>query len=60
MQTNKLFELVNTRATLDELNLDRRNARTYTLHDPIRWKAVIAAFKTHSGSSGGSTKHDYS
>ena len=41
--TNKLFELVGTRATLGELNLDRhwRNARTHTLHDPVRWKYAI-------------------
>ncbi|MFO1419059.1 MAG: SfnB family sulfur acquisition oxidoreductase [Methylotetracoccus sp.] len=38
--TNKLFELAGTRATLEEYNLDRhwRNARTHTLHDPVRWK----------------------
>ncbi len=38
--TNKLFELAGTRATLKEHNLDRhwRNARTHTLHDPVRWK----------------------
>jgi SfnB family sulfur acquisition oxidoreductase len=38
--TNKLFELAGTRATLAEHNLDRhwRNARTHTLHDPVRWK----------------------
>lgn len=38
--TNKLFELAGTRAALAELNLDRhwRNARTHTLHDPVRWK----------------------
>lgn len=37
---NKLFELSGTRSTLEELNLDRhwRNARTHTLHDPVRWK----------------------
>ncbi|GAA3895460.1 MULTISPECIES: SfnB family sulfur acquisition oxidoreductase [Gibbsiella] len=37
---NKLFELAGTRATLAEYNLDRhwRNARTHTLHDPVRWK----------------------
>ncbi|ALX82005.1 SfnB family sulfur acquisition oxidoreductase [Achromobacter ruhlandii] len=36
----KLFELAGTQATLDQLNLDRhwRNARTHTLHDPVRWK----------------------
>ncbi|ENO78725.1 acyL-CoA dehydrogenase, type 2 domain [Thauera sp. 27] len=38
--TNKLFELAGTRSTLSEHNLDRhwRNARTHTLHDPVRWK----------------------
>lgn len=37
---NRLFELCGTSATLDELGLDRfwRNARTHTLHDPVRWK----------------------
>jgi len=41
--TNKLFELVGTRSTLGGLNLDRhwRNARTHTLHDPVRWKYAI-------------------
>ena len=40
LATNKLFELVGTRSTLEEYNLDRhwRNARTHTLHDPVRWK----------------------
>lgn len=40
LATNKLFELAGTRATLEEYNLDRhwRNARTHTLHDPVRWK----------------------
>ncbi|REK74110.1 SfnB family sulfur acquisition oxidoreductase [Aeromicrobium endophyticum] len=38
--TNGLFELGGTRASDDRLNLHRhwRNARTHTLHDPIRWK----------------------
>ena len=38
--TNTLFELAGTSAVKAELNLDRhwRNARTHTLHDPIRWK----------------------
>jgi SfnB family sulfur acquisition oxidoreductase len=38
--TNKLFELAGTRSTLAVHNLDRhwRNARTHTLHDPVRWK----------------------
>lgn len=40
---NKLFELAGTRSTLAEHNLDRhwRNARTHTLHDPVRWKYKI-------------------
>lgn len=38
--TNALFEVAGTRAALDSLNLHRhwRNARTHTLHDPLRWK----------------------
>jgi SfnB family sulfur acquisition oxidoreductase len=41
--SNKLFELAGTRATLAAENLDRhwRNARTHTLHDPVRWKYAI-------------------
>jgi SfnB family sulfur acquisition oxidoreductase len=41
--TNKLFELGGTRSTLAEHALDRhwRNARTHTLHDPVRWKYAI-------------------
>lgn len=41
--TNKLFELAGTRSTLGVHNLDRhwRNARTHTLHDPVRWKYAI-------------------
>ena len=37
---SRLFELAGTAATLDGLGLDRfwRNARTHTLHDPVRWK----------------------
>ncbi len=37
---SKLLELSGSRATLAEYNLDRhwRNARTHTLHDPVRWK----------------------
>ena len=40
LASNKLFELGGTRSTLAEHNLDRhwRNARTHTLHDPVRWK----------------------
>ncbi|WP_460719990.1 SfnB family sulfur acquisition oxidoreductase [Nocardia heshunensis] len=38
--TNALFEVSGTRSASDSLNLHRhwRNARTHTLHDPIRWK----------------------
>lgn len=38
--TNKLFELAGTRATAPEHGLDRlwRDARTHTLHDPVRWR----------------------
>ncbi|SDV49002.1 SfnB family sulfur acquisition oxidoreductase [Chitinasiproducens palmae] len=37
---SRLFELSGTSATLDDRRLDRfwRNARTHTLHDPVRWK----------------------
>ena len=40
LASNKLFELSGARSTLQDLNLDRhwRNARTHTLHDPVRWK----------------------
>ncbi len=43
LASNKLFELSGARSTLAELNLDRhwRNARTHTLHDPVRWKYHI-------------------
>ncbi|MCC3718472.1 SfnB family sulfur acquisition oxidoreductase [Rouxiella badensis] len=38
-----LFELSGTRSALREHNLDRhwRNARTHTLHDPVRWKYPV-------------------
>ena len=38
--SNALFEVSGTRSALDSLNLNRhwRNARTHTLHDPVRWK----------------------
>jgi SfnB family sulfur acquisition oxidoreductase len=38
--SSKLFELAGSRSTLQEFGLDRhwRNARTHTLHDPVRWK----------------------
>ena len=41
--TKKLFELAGTCATLGVHNLDcyRRNARTHTLHDPVRWEYAI-------------------
>jgi SfnB family sulfur acquisition oxidoreductase len=37
---SKLIELAGSRATLAEYGLDRfwRNARTHTVHDPVRWK----------------------
>lgn len=40
LASNKLHELAGTRSTLGQFNLDRhwRNARTHTLHDPVRWK----------------------
>ncbi|HTI80645.1 MAG TPA: SfnB family sulfur acquisition oxidoreductase [Acetobacteraceae bacterium] len=40
LTSSKLFELAGTRSTLSEYMLDRhwRNARTHTLHDPVRWK----------------------
>ena len=38
--TNALFEVSGARSSLDSANLHRhwRNARTHTLHDPVRWK----------------------
>ncbi|OWV74386.1 SfnB family sulfur acquisition oxidoreductase [Rhizobium sp. R339] len=38
--SNTLFELAGTSSVRIGLNLDRhwRNARTHTLHDPVRWK----------------------
>ena len=38
--SNTLFELAGTSSVQTGLNLDRhwRNARTHTLHDPVRWK----------------------
>jgi SfnB family sulfur acquisition oxidoreductase len=40
LASNKLHELAGTKSTLAEYGLDRhwRNARTHTLHDPVRWK----------------------
>jgi alkylation response protein AidB-like acyl-CoA dehydrogenase len=38
--TAKLFELGGSSSTSADLDLDRywRDARTHTLHDPVRWK----------------------
>ncbi len=38
--SDQLFALTGARSTLAEYDLDRhwRNARTHTLHDPLRWK----------------------
>jgi alkylation response protein AidB-like acyl-CoA dehydrogenase len=38
--SSALFEVAGTRSSLAALNLNRhwRNARTHTLHDPVRWK----------------------
>ncbi|MGF9564889.1 SfnB family sulfur acquisition oxidoreductase [Neorhizobium sp. JUb45] len=38
--TNALFELAGTSSTDEVFNFDRhwRNARTHTVHDPVRWK----------------------
>jgi alkylation response protein AidB-like acyl-CoA dehydrogenase len=37
---DELFALTGARATQEKFDLDRhwRNARTHTLHDPLRWK----------------------
>ncbi len=39
--SSKLLEHAGAQATLEQYNLDRhwRNARTHTLHDPVRWKS---------------------
>ena len=41
--SEKLFELAGSAATRSSHNLDRhwRNARTHTLHDPVRWKTHL-------------------
>ncbi|MFZ2049555.1 MAG: SfnB family sulfur acquisition oxidoreductase [Solirubrobacteraceae bacterium] len=46
-----LFELCGTRSALDRDNLNRhwRNARTHTLHDPVRWKIQHIGRYTLSG-----------
>lgn len=38
--SSALFEVTGTRGTAADLNLDHfwRNARTHTVHDPVRWK----------------------
>ena len=38
--SSALFEVSGTRSAAADLNLSRfwRNARTHTLHDPVRWK----------------------
>ncbi len=40
--SSKLFELTGARSTLEQYGFDRhwRNARTHTLHDPVRYKYV--------------------
>lgn len=40
LASSKLFELAGTRSVSERHHLDRhwRNARTHTLHDPVRWK----------------------
>lgn len=49
--TSALFEVAGTRAALDGLNLHRhwRNARTHTLHDPVRWKVQHLGRHTLNG-----------
>lgn len=46
-----LFELSGTRSAANDLNLHRhwRNARTHTLHDPVRWKLQHIGRYTLSG-----------
>ncbi|MCB8882212.1 SfnB family sulfur acquisition oxidoreductase [Acidisoma cellulosilytica] len=48
---NKLHELAGTRSTLQQHGLDRhwRNARTHTLHDPVRWKFALIGNHTLNG-----------
>ncbi len=49
--TSALFELAGTRSAANDLNLHRhwRNARTHTLHDPVRWKLQHIGRYTLSG-----------
>lgn len=51
LATNKLHELAGTRSTLAEFDLDRhwRNARTHTLHNPVRWKYFHVGNHTLNG-----------
>jgi SfnB family sulfur acquisition oxidoreductase len=51
LAANKLHELAGTRSTLAADNLDRhwRNARTHTLHDPVRWKYFHVGNHTLNG-----------
>jgi SfnB family sulfur acquisition oxidoreductase len=46
-----LFELAGTRSAANDLNLHRhwRNARTHTLHDPVRWKLQHIGHYTLNG-----------
>jgi SfnB family sulfur acquisition oxidoreductase len=46
-----IFELAGTRSAANQLNLHRhwRNARTHTLHDPVRWKLQHIGRYTLSG-----------
>jgi SfnB family sulfur acquisition oxidoreductase len=48
---SKLIELGGSSATLTELNLDRhwRDARTHTVHDPVRWKLHALGRNSLSG-----------
>jgi len=48
-----LIELGGTQSTLAEHNLDRhwRNARTHTVHDPIRWKPHVVGNHWLNGAS---------
>jgi SfnB family sulfur acquisition oxidoreductase len=49
--SSALFELSGTRSAANDLNLHRhwRNARTHTLHDPVRWKLQHIGRYTLSG-----------
>ncbi len=51
LASNKLFELGGTRTALAASNYDRhwRDARTHTLHDPVRWKRHLIGNHTLNG-----------